>query len=195
MTGSIRFSLVVPMHRTALYLPALLESLGAQRPGPYDVEFIFVDDGSPDDAADIAERWLAAGARPGRVLRQENRGVSEARNAGIAAAAGDWIGFPDSDDFVGDRYLDAAARAILADPTAVLVSTNVKWFRESVGRVTDNHVLRRKFAAGTRVVDLDRDPRFIQTQAASAFFRRDLIFFDSQLLSNYFLHSFIHRAH
>ncbi|UUT35741.1 glycosyltransferase family A protein [Microbacterium elymi] len=148
-----------------------------KRRGRYELEFIFVDDGSPDDSAQIAERWLDAAARSGRVIRKANGGVSSARNAGIAVAAGDWIALPDGDDFVGDRYFAATADALLAPDSkdAVIAAANVKWFSEAAGRATDTHALKFKFADGTRVIDLDREPQAVQSQAASAFFRRDML--------------------
>ncbi len=175
--AAVRLSVVVPMYRSEKYLPELLASFGRQEPGPYEVEYIFVDDGSPDRCHEIAARWLESGSRKGKVVRQANGGVSSARNRGIAEATGDWVGMPDGDDFVGDRYLAGVAEGILANASKkpVLVATNVKWYIEATSKIRNNHVLRYKFALGTRVVDLDERPQYIQSQAATAFFRKDII--------------------
>lgn len=173
----IHLSVVVPMYKSAPYLPELLASFDHQAEGPYIVEFVFVDDGSPDESATLATQWLAASGRHGRVMRRAHGGVSSARNAGLEVATGDWIGFPDGDDIVEDHYFAALASALLRhqDDDAVLAAANVKRYMEAVDRVTSNHPLRSKFARGTRVVDLNDDPLYIQSQAASAFFRRDLL--------------------
>ena len=104
-------SLVVPVYNVAPYLPRCLESLASLSP-PAD-EIIVVDDGSTDDCPRIL-----AGFAPRlpqmRVIRQENGGLSAARNTGLNAATGKYIAFVDSDDFVApDAYawaLEAAER-------------------------------------------------------------------------------------
>lgn len=173
------FSVVVPLYRTARYLPDLLASFDRQRPGDYTLQFVFVDDGSDDDSADIADRWLVSAGAAGEVIHQENAGVSAARNRGIDAATGDWVTFPDSDDFLSDEYFYRAAQAVAANgDDVVLLSANVHRFTESTGRKTDEHPLRHKFVGGPskhNPVDLAVRPTFIQTQSASAFFRLDVI--------------------
>lgn len=47
-TSTVRISAVVPLYDVERYLPELLQSLSAQEPGDYEIEYIFVDDGSPD---------------------------------------------------------------------------------------------------------------------------------------------------
>ncbi|HKT55929.1 MAG TPA: glycosyltransferase [Microbacterium sp.] len=175
---AVGFSVVVPLYNSEPYLPDLLASFERQVAGDYTVEYVFVDDGSPDASGDVAQRWLDARQdRAGQVVRQRNGGVSRARNAGIEAASGDWIAFPDGDDFVGDRYLAATAAALRRhdDERVAVASANVKWFAEATGEIKDDHVLRFKFADGTRVIDLREHPAYVQSQAASAFFRRSVI--------------------
>ena len=79
-----------------------------------EIEIIVVDDGSSDGTAAIAERFAARDARIS-LIRQRRKGVSAARNAGIAAAAGAWIAPLDADDVWHPeklaRQIEAAARA------------------------------------------------------------------------------------
>jgi glycosyltransferase involved in cell wall biosynthesis len=167
---------VVPLFRTARYLDDLLGSFDEQLPGPYDLEFVFVDDGSDDDSGLIAERWLDRSDVAGQVIRQDNGGVSNARNTGIAAATGDWITFPDSDDILGASYFAAAAEALRGTgPDVQLLSANVWRYDDATGRRHDVHPLRQNFRAQRTTVDLQQEPVFIQTRAASAFFRMSLI--------------------
>ncbi len=170
------FSVVVPLYRTARYLPDLLASFDRQRRGNYTVEFIFVDDGSDDESGDIAQKWLDESGSSGTLIRQQNAGVAAARNRGIEAAAGSWITFPDSDDFLSDDYFFAAAAVLEeVDDDLVLLSGNVRRFYEATGRKSDEHPLRTKFSDPRRVIDLTENSTFIQTQTASAFFRMDVI--------------------
>ena len=64
-----------------------------------DWECILIDDGSPDNSGAICDEYAALDSRF-RVIHQENKGVSAARNAGLDAARGEWIGFVDSDDWI-----------------------------------------------------------------------------------------------
>jgi glycosyltransferase involved in cell wall biosynthesis len=83
-------SVVVPVHDGERFLAAALESALAQ--DHPRLEVIVVDDGSRDGSADVASSY------PVRLLRQPNRGVAAARNAGLAAARGELIAFLDQDD-------------------------------------------------------------------------------------------------
>ncbi|WP_446664710.1 CDP-glycerol glycerophosphotransferase family protein [Flexivirga sp. B27] len=175
-SGHLKFSVVVPLYRTEKYLGELLESFDSQQPGDYDTEFIFVDDGSDDSSGEIARTWLDRSGVSGTVIRQDNAGVSSARNRGMAEVTGEWITFPDSDDLLSANYFKEAARAVAEAGTDVaLLTANVWRYDEATGNRQDVHPLRHKFQAKHQFVDLQDRPTFIQTQAASGFFRLDVI--------------------
>lgn len=88
-------SVVVPVYNTAPFVSGCLDSLLGQ--SYRDLEIICVNDGSTDDSAAILDAYAAKDTRI-RVIHQENAGVSEARNRGLALAKGDIIGFCDADD-------------------------------------------------------------------------------------------------
>ena len=95
-------SVVMPVYNVAAYLPACLDSLAAQTLAPDEI--IAVDDGSTDGCAEILAEYAERMPRL-RVIRQDNGGLSAARNAGLDAARGKWLAFIDSDDFVAsDMY-------------------------------------------------------------------------------------------
>jgi glycosyltransferase involved in cell wall biosynthesis len=87
-----RVSVVIPTYNRAARVRRAIDSVLAQTVP--DVEVIVVDDGSSDETPQV----LAAFGSRIRVLRQANRGVSAARNAGIALARGRWVALLDSDD-------------------------------------------------------------------------------------------------
>lgn len=104
-----QLSLVVPVYNVAPYLPRCLESLAALSP-PAD-EIIVVDDGSTDDCPRILVEFQSRLPQM-RVIRQENSGLSAARNTGLDAARGKYLAFVDSDDFLEpDAYAEALALA------------------------------------------------------------------------------------
>ena len=94
-----RLSLVVPVYNVATWLAPFLDSLAAQALPAGELEIIAVDDGSTDGSAAILEKYSAE-MRNLRIVRQENGGLSAARNTGLAHAAGEWLAFADSDDLV-----------------------------------------------------------------------------------------------
>ncbi|MEM7582209.1 MAG: trifunctional glycosyltransferase/class I SAM-dependent methyltransferase/polysaccharide deacetylase [Acidobacteriota bacterium] len=105
-------SVIIPAFNAAETLHEPLASLHAQTYG--DWEAIIVDDGSTDDTLRLAERFAADDPRF-RTLRQDNAGVSAARNAGLAAARGEWLLFLDADDTVAPEYLERMMAASAAD--------------------------------------------------------------------------------
>ena len=79
---TVGLTLVIAMYDVQRYLPELLDSIDAQVPGPYSLQCVFVDDGSPDRSADVVEEWIAR-RKPAAVdavlVRQANAGVSGRR--------------------------------------------------------------------------------------------------------------------
>ncbi len=97
------FSLIIPVYNVEEYLPECLDSVLAQTFGNF--ELLAVDDGSTDNSPAILEQFAAQDARI-RLLQQENAGPSAARNAGVAAARGEYCLFVDSDDVVHPQLLE-----------------------------------------------------------------------------------------
>lgn len=120
--NTLRLSLVVPVYNVASYLERCLESLAALDPSADEI--LVVDDGSTDGCPGILAKW---GARlPAmRVIRQENGGLSAARNTALGVARGRFLAFVDSDDFVSpDAYVDAMRLAEAEDLDMVLLNAN-----------------------------------------------------------------------
>ncbi|HEZ4118064.1 TPA: glycosyltransferase [Neisseria meningitidis] len=108
------FSIIVPIYNVEKYLRCCVDSVLAENFADY--EMILVDDGSPDGCGKICDEY--AGKYPHiKVIHQENGGLSDARNAGIRAAKGDYLIFLDSDDYWADtnRSKNARGGGILFD--------------------------------------------------------------------------------
>lgn len=95
-TAAVLVSVVIPCHNSLRYLPETLDAVLDQRlPAGIDLEVVLVDDGGEDDLAE----WAAdRGDAEVRVVRQDNTGVSGARNRGIEESSGELVAFCDSDD-------------------------------------------------------------------------------------------------
>lgn len=93
----------MPVYNVEAYLNEAVESVVRQTYSEW--ELILVDDGSTDSSGAMCDAWAARDGRI-RAIHTPNGGLSHARNAGMAVAAGEWIMFPDSDDRLDDRALE-----------------------------------------------------------------------------------------
>lgn len=123
-TGSPLVSVIVPAYDVAKFIGETLNSAFAQSFNDYEV--IVVNDGSPDTLE--LERTLAPYMPRILYIKQENRGVSAARNTGIKAARGSLIAFLDGDDVWLPHYLEVQVQRIQADPTIDVLYPNVVMF-------------------------------------------------------------------
>jgi glycosyltransferase involved in cell wall biosynthesis len=95
-------SIIVPVYNVEEYLPKCLESILGQT--FVDFELILVNDGSTDNSGSICEKFLKKDQRI-KLIHQVNRGLSNARNAGIVMAKGKFFSFIDSDDWIEKNML------------------------------------------------------------------------------------------
>ncbi|WP_405644839.1 CDP-glycerol glycerophosphotransferase family protein [Streptomyces sp. NBC_00019] len=102
-----RFSVIVPAYKVQAYLHECLDSVLSQ--SCTDLELIAVDDCSPDACGAIVDEFAARDPRVRPVHLAENRGPGGARNAGLAAATGDYLVFLDGDDTLTPDALRAIA--------------------------------------------------------------------------------------
>ena len=112
-------SIIVPVYKTEKYLNECIDSILAQT--FTDFEVILVDDGSPDNCPALCDAAAAKDSRI-RVIHKPNGGVSTARNAGLDAARGNWIGFVDSDDIIDKTRYEKLYRAVKKYGTKMAVS-------------------------------------------------------------------------
>lgn len=95
-------SVIIPLYNGKQYVAGIVEAFSIQELP--EVELVFVDDGSTDGGYDAIQQLQPPSYIKVTAVRQPNRGVSAARNHGIAAAHGDWIAFMDADDRVAPDF-------------------------------------------------------------------------------------------
>ncbi|GAB6393520.1 MAG: glycosyltransferase family 2 [Treponematales bacterium] len=100
-------SIIVPVYNVEPYLRRCLDSVLAQT--FTDWECVIVDDGSPDGCPAICDEYAARDSRI-RVIHKQNAGLGFARNSGLEIAAGEFVAFVDSDDFVDAAMYEALYR-------------------------------------------------------------------------------------
>lgn len=97
-----KLSIIVPIYKVEKYLYKCIDSIIHQTYS--NLEIILVDDGSPDHCGEICDQYAKKDSRI-QVIHKENGGLSDARNAGIKVATGEFITFVDSDDSIAlDMY-------------------------------------------------------------------------------------------
>lgn len=130
-------SVIIPVYDTVSFLTQAVESVLHQ--SFPDWELILVDDGSSDGSETVCDNYAASDPRI-HVIHQENQGVSAARNKGLSAAAGDYLQFLDSDDWLSADALEILTRTI-SESGADMVIFDARfegngWSRHETSRVS-----------------------------------------------------------
>lgn len=98
-----KITIIVPVYNVGTYLEQCLNSIVVQNFQEW--ECIIIDDGSTDNSTEICDRFALNNNRF-KVIHQQNKGVSEARNIGLEIASAQYIAFIDSDDWIDSNYLE-----------------------------------------------------------------------------------------
>ena len=115
-------SVVVPIYNVEKYLRLCLDSLLMQTYTNFEV--LMINDGSPDDSANICKEYLAKDRRF-QYFEKENGGLSDARNYGIEHSKGEYITFVDSDDWLKETFLEDLYEAITRTGADIALSTYI----------------------------------------------------------------------
>ena len=102
-------SIIVPVYNVEKFLNRCVASI-ARQTYKY-LEIILVDDGSFDKSPEICNEWREKDERI-KIVHKKNGGLSDARNAGLAIATGEYIAFVDSDDWIHSEYIEQMYSAI-----------------------------------------------------------------------------------
>lgn len=113
-----RISFIIPVYNVATYLPKCLDSVLGQTFN--DIEVICVNDGSTDESGEILKNYAAKDKRV-KIIQQNNRGISAARNAGLKMVQADYVMFVDSDDYIAPDMAEKLLKTMIKENTDVVV--------------------------------------------------------------------------
>ena len=122
----MKVSVVIPAYNRINLLERAVNSVIRQTKNAFEI--IVVDDGSDDNSSEMVKQKFGSVI----LVRQENCGVSAARNRGIEISKGDWIALLDSDDEWKPNKLEKQINALSEDPDCFFCHTNEIWIRNGV---------------------------------------------------------------
>lgn len=128
--SSPRFSVIIPAYNAAAFIARAIESVLAQTWPAHEI--LVIDDGSSDTTAEVVQQYQPRV----QYLRQDNAGVSAARNAGAAVASGDWLAFLDADDWYYPERLQAHADLIAREGDLDFLTGDYDYRRPDDSRIS-----------------------------------------------------------
>lgn len=163
-----QISIIIPVYNVERYLPKCLESVLGQT--YQDLEVILVDDGSPDHCGRICDEYARRDRRV-RVIHRQNGGLSAARNTGLAAAGGAYLGFVDSDDWIEPDMYEYLMQGLQRANADVAVCGLYDCYRDKIhGRGPE-----KEMVCGTeKALGLLLKNDEIQNSACNKLYRREL---------------------
>lgn len=111
-------SVIVPVYNVGEYLCECIDSILSQT--YQNLEIILVDDGSMDDCPELCDSYASKDSRV-KVIHQENRGLSAARNKGYEASSGRYIAFVDADDMIFSTYIEMLYSLIVKNNAQIAI--------------------------------------------------------------------------
>ena len=108
MIGKPLVSVIVPVYNIEKYVDACISSITDQT--YKNIEIIIVDDGSVDDSGRLSDEWEKRDHRI-KVIHQENKGLSAARNVAMRICTGEYLIFVDGDDVISNDMIESLYQA------------------------------------------------------------------------------------
>ena len=121
-------SVIVPIYNVEKYLARCVDSIVNQT--YKNLEIILVDDGSPDRCPQMCDDYAKKDSRI-KVVHKKNGGLSDARNAGMAVATGEYISFIDSDDYVSDDFFECLLDVMNKENSDIAECSVVKFYEDN----------------------------------------------------------------
>ncbi|MCQ4948498.1 glycosyltransferase family 2 protein [Bittarella massiliensis (ex Durand et al. 2017)] len=163
-------SIIVPVYKVEAYLDRCVQSILNQTFS--DFELILVDDGSPDRCGQMCDVY-AQGDRRVRVIHKKNGGLSDARNAGIDAARGEYLGFVDSDDEIAPDMYESLYRLLQEGDADLSVCGLCDYFADGTAIPQAKQELKGVFAAEEALGEVLRG-QSISVNAVNKLYKKNL---------------------
>ena len=130
-----KISVIVPIYNVEKYLERCIESIINQT--YKNLEIILVDDGSPDNCGNICERYAQKDNRI-IVIHKENGGLSDARNAGLKIATGEYISYIDSDDYIDNDMYEYMMKEMSKENADIAICGTKVDFENGITKLKEN---------------------------------------------------------
>lgn len=125
----ILVSVIIPAYNAEKYLGFCLDTVIAQT--HKKLEIIVINDGSKDNTDKICDEYAEKDSRV-RVIHQENHGVAFARNVGLDEAAGEYIAFIDSDDYVKSNYIEVLLKTCTENCSNITICKSIDTYKREL---------------------------------------------------------------
>lgn len=171
MAKKFKISVIIPVYNVEEYLAETIDSVINQSIGFEDnIQIILVNDGSPDNSEKICLEYKEKYPDNITYVKQENAGVSVARNNGLKYVKGEYVNFLDSDDKWEPGAYEEALKLFNKNSQITSVIFPMKFFEASNG----NHVLNRYYKE-KRFIDIREDFSYIKLQSCSVVFKSEIL--------------------
>lgn len=162
-------SIIVPVYKVEPYIKRCVQSIIEQ--SYKNIEIILVDDGSPDKSGEICDEFSKKDERI-KVIHKPNGGLSDARNAGLKIAKGEYIGFVDSDDYIENDMFECLYKLCTENKAQISIVSYYEYYNGKLISVRKNDKLE-KFNKTEAIKELLIDSK-IQSYAWNKLFKREL---------------------
>ncbi len=173
MNRKTKVSIIVPVYNTAKYLSKCLDSIIDQT--YQNLEIIAINDGSTDNSETILKEYAKKESRL-KIITQKNQGLSNARNAGLKRASGDFITFVDSDDIIEPEMIEKMLGALKKSHADVAVCSFKELFPDkTIKHFNNNHYPQKVFSTESALKAMLKEEGFMVSATMKLFPRH---FFD-----------------
>lgn len=152
-------SVIVPIYKVENYLNKCVDSIINQT--YKNLEIILVDDGSPDTCPQICDEYTKQDSRI-KVIHKENGGLSDARNAGMKIANGEYVAFIDSDDYISCDFIETLYNAMKAENSDIVECDVVRFEDGTTPSVINDNFEINSFSTEKGLSLLISDNKFHQ---------------------------------
>lgn len=164
-------SVIIPIYKVEDYLSRCLDSILNQT--YRNLEIILVDDGSPDACPELCDEYAAKDSRV-KVIHKSNGGLSDARNAGMKIATGDYISFIDSDDWVSHEFYEVLLENAIKQKSDIIECSVIRAYDSSAQYPSEEDGRCRDFGTEDALKELITERNFRQ-HVWNKLYKRDIV--------------------